>query len=49
MIFKGNDSLEVYEVNKSLVSTVSNRNQGSYICQGSYMRPVLFALVKLTR
>jgi hypothetical protein len=31
MIFKGNDSLEVYEVNKSLVSTVSNRNQGSYI------------------
>ena len=25
------------------------RNQGSYICQGSYMRPVLFALVKLTR
>lgn len=31
MIFKGNDSLEVYEVNKALVSTVSNRNQGSYI------------------
>lgn len=31
MIFKGTDSLEVYEVNKALVSTVSNRNQGSYI------------------
>lgn len=33
MIFKGNDSLEVYEVKKALQSNVFNRNQGSYIIQ----------------